>query len=232
MERKQPSCCKCGGGRSCPHCNGAETIKSGKTNANKQRYYCKKCRQRFITFYTYNAYLPDINRQIILFTKEGLGIHSTARVLSISTTTVLSQIISIAKSIKPPTLVKGRVYEVNEIRTCVGNKKTVIWIVYALDRLTKEVKSFNVGRRTNKTLRCVIRSLELSQAKRICTDRLKNYRYIIHRKIHDIRTYGTNPIERYNLTLRTHLKRLHRRSICFSKSIAVLSAILRIYFYG
>jgi len=98
-------------------------------------------------------------------------------VLSISITTVLSRIISIAKSIKQPAIVKGQIYEVDEMRTCVGNKKRVVWIVYALDRWTKEVKSFNVGRRTNKTLRCVIRTLELSQANRICTDWLRNYRY-------------------------------------------------------
>ncbi|OYU93847.1 MAG: transposase, partial [Bacteroidetes bacterium B1(2017)] len=43
---------------------------------------------------------------------------------------------------------------------------------------------------------------------------------------------ATNSIERMNLTLRTHLKRLNRRSIAFSRSVVVLSAVLRIYFWG
>ena len=72
----------------------------------------------------------------------------------------------------------------DEMRTFIGKKSLLRWIVYAMDRETKEVVSFNVGRRTNKTLKSVIRSLELSDAKRICTDKLKNYRYLIAKKLH------------------------------------------------
>jgi insertion element IS1 protein InsB len=43
--------------------------------------------------------------------------------------------------------------------------------------------------------------------------------------------YSTNHIERFNLTLRTHLKRLNRRTICFSRSLVLLNAILKIYFW-
>ncbi|WP_255539589.1 IS1 family transposase [Flavobacterium sp. CLA17] len=38
-------------------------------------------------------------------------------------------------------------------------------------------------------------------------------------------------MERKNLTLRTHLKRLNRRTICFSKSLVVFTAVLKIYFW-
>ena len=233
MERKILKCIRCGVECCCcPHCSSTNVIKSGKTQAHKQRYYCKECGKRYITAYSYTAYQADINQRIILFTKEGLGIRSTARVLLISTTTLLKRIIAIAKNIKQPTISKGRVYEVDELRTYYRNKRTTIWIVYALDRRTKEVKSFNMGSRTNKTLRCVIRSLELSQAKKIYTDKLKNYRYIINNKIHSTYIHGTNHIERKNLTLRTHLKRLNRRTICFSRSLLVLFSVLRIYFWA
>ncbi|WP_413614209.1 hypothetical protein [Flavobacterium sp. N2013] len=33
------------------------------------------------------------------------------------------------------------------------------------------------------------------------------------------------------MSLRTQLKRLNRRSICFSKSLIILSVVLRIYFW-
>ncbi|WP_188464902.1 IS1 family transposase [Marivirga lumbricoides] len=39
-------------------------------------------------------------------------------------------------------------------------------------------------------------------------------------------------MERKNLSLRTHLKRLNTRSICFSKSKVMLIACLTIYFWG
>lgn len=95
---------------------------------------------------------------------------------------------------------------------------------------SKNIVSFNVGKRTNKTLSHVLDTLKLSNPKKIFTDRLKNYRYLIDRKLHSVKRFGTNHIERKNLTLRTHLKRLNRRTI-FSKSLVVLISVLKIYFW-
>ena len=216
----------------CPHCQSDDIVKNGKSGNGKQRFICKSCTKSFLIGYTYHACHTNINQQIILFTKEGLGIRSTARVLKISVTTLLKRIISISKSIEQPPIVKGKTYEVDEMRTFIGKKSLLRWIVYALDRESKAVVSFNVGRRTNKTLKSVIRSLELANARRIYTDKLKNYRYLIAKKLHITSMYTTNHIERHNLSVRTHLKRLNRKTICFSRSLAVLMAVLRIYFWG
>ncbi|MDP3442391.1 MAG: IS1 family transposase [Ignavibacteria bacterium] len=232
MKENNLSCSRFGVNHTCPVCTSEQLIKSGKTANGKQRYNCKKCNKRFIINYTYNACKPNTNQLIVLFTKEGLGVRSTERVLKISVTTLLKRIISIAKNIKQPPIVKGKIYEVDEMRTFIGKKSLLRWIVYAMDCETKEVVSFNVGRRTNKTLKSVIRSLELSDAKRICTDKLKNYRYLIAKKLHQTLVHSTNHIERHNLSVRTHLKRLGRKTICFSRSSAVLMAVLRIYFWG
>ena len=118
------------------------------------------------------------------------------------------------------------------MRTYVKRKDKHIWIVYALEKQTKNVVCFNIGRRTNKTLKKVITSLELSEAEKIITDKLKNYKFLIKPEIHSTKFRGINHIERKNLTLRTHLKRLNRKTICFSKSLVILNAILKIYFWG
>lgn len=68
-----------------------------------------------------------------------------------------------------------------------------------------------MGKRTNKTLRSVVNTLLLSDAKQIDTDKLKQYRNLIPRKIHKTTQYGTNHIEHMNVNLRTHLKRLSRK---------------------
>ena len=226
------SCSKCVDMCKCKGCSSNNIVKNGKTRNGKQRFICKECSTSFILDYTYNAYQSNINQQIILFTKEGLGIRSTARVLRISVTTLLKRIVSIAANIKQPPIGIGKSYEVDEMRTYIGKKSKLRWIVYALDRESKTVVSFNVGRRTNRTLKYVIRSLELSNARKIYTDKLKNYRYIIHTKIHNTHIHSTNHIERHNLSVRTHLKRLNRKTICFSRSLMVLMAVLRIYFWG
>ncbi len=206
-------------------------IKYGKSKSGNQRYICKLCNKTRVGNYIYKAYLPKINTDIIVFTKEGVGVRSAARILKISTTTLLKRIISIAKNINQPIISKGKIYEVDEMCTYIGHKRNFIWLVYALEKDSKSVVSFNVGKRTNKTLSRVLDTLKLSEAKKIFTDRLKNYRYLIDEKIHSVKRFGTNHIERQNLTLRTHLKRLNRRTICFSKSVVVLIAILKIYFW-
>ena len=231
MTENKPSCSKLSVSHTCPICKSDKLIKSGRTGAGKQRY-CKECGKRFITDYSYNAYQPNTTQQIILFTKEGLGIRSTVRVLRMSVTTLLKLIISISASIRQPPIANGKSYEVDEMRTYVGKKSQLRWIVYALDRENKTVVSFNVGRSTNKTLKHVIKSLELSKARRIYTDKLKNYRYLIAKKLHNTHVHSTNHIERKNLSIRTHLKRLNRKTICFSRSLVVLVAVLRIYFWS
>jgi IS1 family transposase len=59
-----------------------------------------------------------------------------------------------------------------------------------------------------------------------------NYRFLIAKKLHSTCLHATNHIERKNLTIRTHLKRLNRKTICFSRSLVLLTAILKIYFWG
>nr|WP_262709366.1 IS1 family transposase [Tamlana fucoidanivorans] len=50
--------------------------------------------------------------------------------------------------------------------------------------------------------------------------------------IHKFTHYKTNRIERNNLNLRTHLKRLSRKTICYTKSLKYLEATLKLYFWG
>ena len=225
----QSSCFKCVG-----HCNSCNNtmIKYGKTKLGNQRYYCKTCNNTKVGQYVYKAYESTINNNIVLLTKEGLGIRSTARVLQISTTTLLKRIIAIAKNIPQPIISKNKTYEVDEMRCFIKRKDKLIWIVYALERETKKVVSFTIGARTNKTLNVVLKTLKLAKAKTIYTDGLKHYPFLIEKNVHKVTRFATNHIERKNLSLRTNLKRLNRKTICYSRSFVVLLCILRIYFWS
>jgi len=66
-----------------------------------------------------------MNQQIILLTKEGLGIRCTAWVLRILVTTLLKRIISITERIVQPPIAIGKSYEVDEMRTYIGKKKPI-----------------------------------------------------------------------------------------------------------
>ena len=108
----------------------------------------------------------------------------------------------------------------------------MIWVVSAYCKETKSIVRVHVGSRTNKTLNRVLDSLKLATAKKIYTDKLKQYRFLIAKKNHSTQARGTNHVECMHLNLRTHLKRLNRRSIGFSRSRIMLISILKIYLWG
>jgi transposase-like protein len=79
----------------CPSCAGNAVVKRGKTERGQQRYLCQNeaCSYRtFLLDYTNRGYLPAVKRQIIELAMNGSGIRDTARVLGISTDTVISEL--------------------------------------------------------------------------------------------------------------------------------------------
>ncbi|RKS00589.1 IS1 family transposase [Flavobacterium sp. 102] len=231
MIKNDTSCFRISDAGICPNCKSKSIIKNGFAKNQKQQYVCKSCGKRSIDFYCYNSYQVK-DETIIKFIKEGLGIRSTARILQISTTTLLKRIVAIARRISNPIITSDKTYEVDEMRSFITRKDNLVWIVYALERKTKRVVSFSIGKRTKRTLKNVIDLLLLSRPKAIYTDGLRQYKSIIDSKIHKVKRFGTNRIERNNLSLRTHLKRLNRKTICFSRSFSILLCILKIYFWS
>lgn len=214
-----------------PKCNG-RAVKNG-FQSSRQRYKCRFCKNKFQTSYKYQAYADSTNTSIVLLLKESCGIRSIARILSISKNTVLTRILSIAKNVKPkPLLKQGCSYEMDEIWTFIGNKANVVWITYAIERKSRTIVGFVLGPKTKENIRPLVNQLILSAPKHIYTDRLNIYPSLVPDNIHQRFRYCTNIIERNNLTLRTHLKRLSRRTICFSRSFSILLSVLKIYFWG
>ena len=131
--------------------------KKGRQKNGKQRFKCKCCHKQQQGEYSYNAYDPQVNPYIVTHIKEGVGIRSLARLLRISTTTLMKRILDISHKIACPHILAGATYEVDEIKTFIGRKSNHVWIAYALNRDDKSVVSFAVGPRTNRTLYRIFR---------------------------------------------------------------------------
>ena len=143
--------------------------------------------------------------------------------MKISKNTVLSRMLKISKQIRTPYFQKlGCKFEVDELWSFVGSKKNITWITYAIERQSREVIDCVVGRKTTVNIKPLIDKLLLLHPRRIYTDRLNIYPSLIPKELHKRFQYCTNRIERKNLTLRTHIKRLSRRTICFSKVLRVV----------
>jgi transposase-like protein len=79
----------------CHYCQGKQVVKRGKTNTGKQRYRCQSpmcCHQSFLLEPFYKGRLPEIKQQVIEMSLNGNGIRDTARVLQISTATVINEL--------------------------------------------------------------------------------------------------------------------------------------------
>src|SRR5262245_66556273 len=79
----------------CPHCQGTDIIRHGKTRQGKQRYCCQEmvCGGRtFLVDYSYAGHSAKIKQQIVDMAMNGSGIRDTARVLHVSPTTVIKEL--------------------------------------------------------------------------------------------------------------------------------------------
>ena len=79
----------------CPYCQSDHIARRGKTETDKQRYRCQNptCpHQSSVLNPAYKGRLPEIKEQIIDMALTGNGIRDTARVLGISTDTVLNEL--------------------------------------------------------------------------------------------------------------------------------------------
>lgn len=216
----------------CTKCNFSNSIRKGLRN-NTQRFYCKDCKKSFQLEYTYQAYKSTTNDLIKSLLKEGRGVRSIGRILNVSSKTVLSRMLKISNELKISYFNKhGCKFEVDEMFIRIANGKKQNWLIYAIEQKTKHVIDFIVGGRNTENLKSIIDKVLLLHPTRIYTDGLNMYPSIIPKEFHKRFQYCMNRIERMNLNLRTHIKRLSRKTICFTRSQEYLEAHLRIYFWG
>jgi len=81
-------------------CCGQDCIKNCKEKNGQQRYTCKSCHKSQQASYAYRAYDQNLDHNIIVLTKEGVGIRGTARLLGISPTTLIARIKKAASETK------------------------------------------------------------------------------------------------------------------------------------
>jgi insertion element IS1 protein InsB len=216
----------------CRYCKGV-CIKKG-FYRKTQRFVCKSCFKYQQGSYVYSSCTYEKEKMIVKLNNVGVGISGIAIVTELSKTTVIRKIKVLASRIvRPEIMERGEEYEVDEMHTIVGNKlrENHTYIIYAINKRTKTVIDFAVGKRTKENIGKVIRSVKCLNPRMIFTDKLNVYPGLIGTTLHKASVYQINHIERFNLTLRTHLKRLSRKTICFSRSVEMLESCLKLYFW-
>jgi insertion element IS1 protein InsB len=214
----------------CPRCRSLSIIKNGISAQGKQRYRCRDCLRQFITNYTYRACLPEVRELIVPMTMNGSGVRDVCRVLKVSINTVIKTIRQQSKEVSDP-VAPAHVteLEIDEMWSFVGKKDNARWLWYAFDPAHKKIVCWELGDRTDEICRRLLNKLSQSQVLRYCTDKWESYRKLLPGAKHWVGKDCTRHIERNNLNFRTHLKRLQRETICFSKADDMHEAVTRLY---
>lgn len=124
----------------------------------------------------------------------------------------------------------------DEMWSFYHDKSHQIWLWWAVDHKTNTPLAYTFGTREHKYLDELLKLLKPFHIRTYYTDNNYAYSDRLSTEEHIIGKMNTQHIERDHLTLRTRIKRLARKSICFSKNKliheTVVGTFINIAFFG
>lgn len=124
----------------------------------------------------------------------------------------------------------------DEMWSFYHDKKHQIWLWWAVEHETNIPLAYTFGTREHKYLDKLLDLLKPFPIRTVYADNNFAYENKIKDKVLIRGKKNTQKIERNHLTLRTRLKRLARKTICFSKDKdihqSVIGTFINIYFFG
>ncbi|HBN1812317.1 TPA: IS1 family transposase [Escherichia coli] len=209
----------------CPRCQSAQVYRHGQNPKGHDRFRCRDCHRVFQLTYTYQARKPGMKELITEMAFNGAGVRDTARTLKIGINTVIRTFKKLApKRITSSPVAHADVAlicELDEQWSYVGN-----WLWYAYNTKTGGVLAYTFGPRTDETCRELLALLTPFNIGMLTSDDWGSYGRVVPKDKHLTGKIFTQRIERNNLTLRTRIKRLARKTICFSRSVEIHEKVI------
>jgi len=119
--------------------------------------------------------------------------------------------------------------EVDEMWSFVGKKTQQRWLWHAIDHRTGVVVAYVLGTHQDDVFLQLKALLEPLGIRRFYTDGADVYDRHLEPEQHTVGKIHTQKIERKHLTFRTKLKRLMRKTICFSKSVRLHDIVIGLF---
>ena len=119
--------------------------------------------------------------------------------------------------------------EMDEFWSFVGNKSNQRWTWYAMDKSTGIILAWHNGNRTDADFKKLLKYLNLIPIDKYYTDDWGAYTRNLSESRHYVGKDQTWKIERKNLNFRIHIKRLNRKTICYSKNEEIHDNVIGMY---
>jgi insertion element IS1 protein InsB len=119
--------------------------------------------------------------------------------------------------------------EVDEMWSFVAKKSQQRWLWHAIDHQTGVVLAYVLGTHQDEVflqLKALLAPLGIHH---VYTDGADVYNRHLNPEQHTVGKIQTQKIERKHLTFRTRLKRLVRKTICFSKSVRLHDIVIGLF---
>ncbi|WP_113706476.1 IS1 family transposase [Escherichia coli] len=214
----------------CPRCQSAQVYRHGQNPKGRDRFRYRDCHRVFQLTYTYQARKPGMKELITEMAFNGAGVRDTARTLKIGSNTVIRTFKKLApKRITSSPVTHADVAficELDEQWSYVGSKARQHWIWYAYNTKTGGVLAYTFGPRTDQTCRELLALLTPFNIGMLTSDDWGSYGREVPKNKHLTGKIFTQCIERNNLTLRTRIKRLGCKTICFSRSVEIHEKVI------
>lgn len=126
-------------------------------------------------------------------------------------------------------IVKVEEAEVDEMWSFVGEKENPRWLWHAIDHQSGAVLAYVFGDRKDKVFLKLKELLEPFGIKRFYTDGWGAYERHLEPEEHEVGKRNTQKIERKHLTLRTRIKRLVLKTLCFSKTSQMHDIVIGLF---
>ena len=118
---------------------------------------------------------------------------------------------------------------VDEMWSFVGSKAQQRWLWHAIDHLTGVVLAYAFGRRADAVFVKLQKLLKPFGLVHFYTEAARVYERHLPAAAHTVGKINTQQIERKHLTLRTRIKRLARKTMCFSKSVFMHDTVIGLF---
>jgi insertion element IS1 protein InsB len=124
---------------------------------------------------------------------------------------------------------RGLSSELDEMWSYVGKKAEPRWLWHAIDHYSGTVLAYVFGRRKDDVFLQLKALLEPFGITRFYTDGWGAYERHLDAEQHTVGKAHTQKIESKHINLRTRIKRLVRRTICFSKTTMMHDLVLGLF---
>ena len=119
--------------------------------------------------------------------------------------------------------------EIDEMWSFVQSKRQQRWLWHAIDHHSGEILADVLAPHEDTALAALMALLKPFGIEQFYTDNWGAYERQLNPQQHRIGKTNTQRIERKHLTLRTRIKRLARKTICFSKSLRMHDTVIGLF---